>query len=424
MLKYWLWLTTREGLSKRSIKKILMHFPTPREAMFADREAYEQIPELTASERRALEDKDLRLPESILETCEKENIHILTYHDAAYPERLAQLADAPAVLYWKGRLPAFDSLPAVGVVGTRQATAYGLQNAKRLGYQIGEAGGVVVSGMAKGIDALATQGCLSAGQLAVGVLGCGVDIVYPWENKSLFRDMEDHGCLISEFTPGSPPTGTNFPIRNRIISGLSLGVLVVEAPEKSGAMITARLALDQGRDVFAVPGPIDSEAFVGSNSLIQQGAKLVTSGWDVLEEYVHLFPDRLSPGEHGREMQLSARELEDSGGGVGAGKTGRNSGASGRKNGDAPASFDKKDIDKQKNTPYSGLESVITELTADERALAYHLLDGPLQADELAERTGLPAGRVMAAMTLLQIRGAARQMSGKVFALTDSADET
>ena len=420
MLKYWVWLSELEDLSNRGKLRVLNHFGSPKAALFADSEEYARIPGLREPERRALENKNLARAEEILDACADLGIQILTVTDASYPERLRQLEDAPALLYWKGRLPTFDSLPVIGVVGTRRATAYGLQTARRMGYQLAQSGGVVVSGMAKGVDAMATQGCLSAGQPAVGVLGCGLDVIYPRENRSLFRDMEERGCLISEYPPGTPPLGAHFPVRNRIISGLSLGVLVVEAPLRSGSLITARLANEQGRDVFAIPGTIDTDAFTGSNGLIQSGAKLVTTGWDILSEYQHLFPN-LRPATLGTKTgppvtagRASASSVKpDRTGKTSAGKTaGRRT-----KKEKAAAGSDKKGIDNPKNKPYSDLESVMTELSADERAIVFYLLEGPKQADELSAVTGLAASRVLAAMTMLQVRGLAEQRAGKVLAL-------
>ena len=420
MLKYWVWLSELEELSNRGKLQVLNQFGSPKAAMFAGPEEYAQVPGLRETERKALENKNLARAQEILDTCANLGIQILTYTDAGYPERLRQLEDAPALLYWKGRLPDFESLPVIGVVGTRKATAYGLQTARRMGYQLAQSGGVVVSGMAKGVDAMATQGCLSAGQPAIGVLGCGVDVVYPWENRSLFRDMEERGCLLSEYAPGTPPLGVHFPVRNRIISGLSLGVLVVEAPVRSGSLITARLANEQGRDVFAVPGTIDTGAFTGSHGLIQSGAKLVTTGWDILSEYQHLFPN-LRPATLGTrtgppmEAQSSASRSEkpDKTGKKSAGKTA----GSRTKKTKAAAGSDKKGIDNPKNKPYSDLESVMAELSADERAIVFYLLEGPKQADELSAATDLPASRVLAAMTMLQVRGLAEQRAGKVLAL-------
>ena len=267
MLIHWIWLAHRPGVSDRMKVRLLQHFREPEDIYFADGEAYRHVEGMTAEAAEGLKDKNLTAAEDILESCRREGLHILTFQDAAYPSKLKNIADPPILLYYKGQLPDLDALPVIGVVGTRKASAYGMQTAKRMGYQIGKCGGIVVSGMAYGIDGMAMSGALTAGQITVGVLGCGADIVYPLSNRALFRDVQQYGCILSEFAPGTQPARWTFPKRNRIISGLSDGVLLVEAPEGSGALITARRALEQGRDVFVVPGNIDQPGFVGSNQL-------------------------------------------------------------------------------------------------------------------------------------------------------------
>lgn len=297
MLVHWIWLAHRPGVNDRMKAALLRHFQDPEDIFYADSGAFGHIDGLTAEAVESLQDKNLAPAEEILEACGRTKLHVLTFRDAAYPVRLRNIADPPVVLYYKGRLPELDALPVIGIVGTRKASAYGLTTAKRMGYQIGKCGGIVVSGMAYGIDGMAMAGALTAGQKTVGVLGCGADIVYPLSNKALFKDVEEYGCILSEFPPGYPPGKWTFPRRNRIISGLSNGVLVIEAPEKSGALITARMAAEQGRDVFVVPGNIDQPGFVGSNRLLRDGAIMVSSGWEVLSEYEGLYPDKLHRDE-------------------------------------------------------------------------------------------------------------------------------
>ncbi len=237
MLIHWIWLATRPDLPDRVKAALLERFYDAEDLYFADSAAFE---DLSPEARASLGDKDLKEAQKILDACMKRGIGILSFRDAGYPARLKNIADPPVVLYYKGRLPDFDGLPLIGVVGTRRASAYGLTVAKRMGYQIAACGGVVVSGMAFGIDGVAMAAALTAGMPVVGVLGCGADIVYPPSNRALFADTEKNGCILTEFPPGTPPGKWNFPRRNRIISGLSCGVLVVEAPERSGALITAR----------------------------------------------------------------------------------------------------------------------------------------------------------------------------------------
>ena len=317
MLIHWIWLAHRPGVNDRMKVRLLQHFRDPEDIYFADGEIYRHVEGMTGEAAKSLEDKDLTSAEAALEACRREGLHLLTFQDAAYPSRLKNIPDPPILLYYKGQLPDLDGLPVIGVVGTRKASAYGMQTAKRMGYQIARCGGIVVSGMAYGIDGMAMSGALTAGQTTVGVLGCGADIVYPLSNRALFKDVESYGCILSEFAPGTQPAKWTFPKRNRIISGLSCGVLVVEAPEGSGALITANHALEQGRDVFVVPGNIDQPGFVGSHRLLRDGATLVSSGWDILSEYEALYPDKIHREEaashqcaYPEELEISAREAE------------------------------------------------------------------------------------------------------------------
>ncbi|MEI3089308.1 MAG: DNA-processing protein DprA [Oscillospiraceae bacterium] len=179
-----------------------------------------------------LEDKDLTEPRRILSECHRKSIHILTWQDAAYPARLRSIDDPPLLLYYQGTLPDIDAEPVIAMVGTRHASLYGLQQGKMLGYQMGRLGAIVASGGADGVDTVCLTGALTAGGPVIAVLGCGVDVAYPAKNRGLFEDIRYHGCLISEFPPGTPPYPDNFPVRNRILSGISVGVVVVEAPRK------------------------------------------------------------------------------------------------------------------------------------------------------------------------------------------------
>jgi len=218
-----------------------------------------------------------------MEKLGKYGVKVLTFHDPDYPARLKEIYDYPPVLYIRGTLLPQDEW-CLAVVGTRRATVYGRQAAEELATDLARNKITIVSGLARGIDSVAHQSALAAGGRTIAVFGCGLDIVYPAENATLARDITRQGALLSEFPLGTRPRADNFPRRNRILSGLSLGVLVVEADDTSGAMITAHLALEQNREVFAVPGSILSPASRGTNHLIQEGAKLVRGYTDILEE--------------------------------------------------------------------------------------------------------------------------------------------
>lgn len=413
MLIHWIWLATRDGLSDREKLAVLEHFREPEDAFFADPGRYGMVPGLSEDARDALKDKNLLPAENVLADCARGKIHILTYRDAAYPARLKNIPDPPLVLYYKGKLPDLDGLPVIGVVGTRKASLYGMTAAKRMGFQIGKCGGVLVSGGASGIDGMAMQGALTAGMPVVGVLGCGVDVVYPQSNKALFADTERFGCLISEFVPGTPPYKWNFPKRNRLISGMSDGVLVVEAPEKSGALITARQAAEQGRDVFVVPGNIDVPTCAGSNALLRDGAIMVSSGWDVVSEYRHLYPGKVykdtAPSKltvYPEEAVQVLREERP------APKVAQKPRIPGKKK-ETDASVDKKVIDNAETSAYSDGGIMPAGLNETERAIVSQLLAGERLVDEVIAGTALPSGRVLAALTLLEVKGIVETLPGR-----------
>ena len=418
MLAHWIWLAHRPGVNDRMKAQLLQHFQDPEDIYYADSEAVTHIEGITEEAAAALQDKDLTAAEEILEACDRAKLHILTYRDAAYPSGLKNIPDPPVVLYYKGQLPDLDALPVIGVVGTRKASAYGMQTAKRMGYQIGKCGGIVVSGMAYGIDGMAMAGALTAGQKVVGVLGCGADIVYPLSNRALFRDVEQYGCILSEFPPGYPPGKWTFPKRNRIISGLSNGVLVIEAPEKSGALITARLAAEQGRDVFAVPGNIDMPSFIGSNRLLRDGAIMVSSGWDVLSEYTALYPDKIHKDNgpsHQRaypdEVSKAASEREQP-----MPKVAQKA-VIPKENANLKKNLEKKSIDKEASTAYSDVNAILPKLSEDERKIVSAIQSGERLVDDVIAETGLTTGKMLASLTMLELKGVLRRLPGKRISL-------
>ena len=418
MLVHWIWLSTRHGLGDYNKKKLLERFGSPENLYAAGEGDLRDVPELTEKTRATLLDRDLRESEQILSRCGSQKIRILTYQDAAYPGRLKNIPDPPMVLYYKGTLPEFDSIPLIGVVGTRSASPYGLTAGKRLGYQIAACGGGVVSGLAAGVDAMAMKGALTAGGCVVGVLGCGADVIYPLCNRALFADMERYGCILTEFAPGTEPAGRNFPRRNRIISGLSCGVLVVEAPEKSGALITARLAADQGRDVFTVPANIDNPAGKGTNQLLKDGAIPVENGWDVMREYVHQYPDRVAKRTGGAQLQASAEEVRQAA--EYAERKPLKVAQKPRKPAESqpPKKVEtKKVIDKRENEPYIDLNEIESSLSEDERVIVRLLASGQKLVDDVIAESGKNAGTVLASLTLLEVKGIVRRLPGRYITL-------
>jgi DNA processing protein len=236
------------------------------------------------------------MAEEIIDWATRENCHILLRGTSPYPSLLNEIHDPPLILYGRGQLEVLH-YPVIAVVGTRRPTFYGLQMAQGMAYDLAKRGIGIVSGLARGIDAAAHRGCLEAGGKTIAVLGCGIDVVYPREHRSLSQQIFAEGLLLSEFVPGTSPAPQNFPVRNRIISGLAWGTMVVEASEYSGSLITARLAMEQNREVFALPGNLTSPQSFGPNYLIKQGAKLVQVWRDVVEELPAEIRQKILAGE-------------------------------------------------------------------------------------------------------------------------------
>jgi len=382
-LKYWLWLTQLRGLRNQTRLALLRHFGTPEDVFYADAGEILLTEGMTREQAAILEDHKLDAANQILADCQRLGFRILTIQDAEYPSRLKNIYDPPCLLYLKGRLPAIDEETAVAVVGTRDCTPYGIASAEKLGYELAGGGAVVVSGLARGIDAAAIHGALRAGGVTVGVVGNGLDVYYPRESRYLYEDVAATGVLMSEYPPGAEPAKSHFPARNRIISGLSVATLVVEAPKRSGALITAETANEQGRDVFAVPGPVDAPTSVGCNRLIQDGAGLVMDAWDILREYEARFPDKL--------RQEGAREVPKTLG------------------------YQARQKEEPKAVPPSvSVSKNDLSLTDDQIALMRVLSDQePAQVDVLIDQTGIPTRRVLSALTLLEMDNFVQQHSGK-----------
>ena len=393
MLKYWLWLTELPGLTNQTRLALLRHFPTPEDVYYADPEEVLLTEGITRAQAELLKNKDLSVADRILADCQRLNIQLLTLQDAAYPGRLKNIYDPPCLLYVKGRLPVFDEEVAVAVVGTRDCTPYGIACAEKLGYGLTCGGAIVVTGLARGVDAAATRGALRAGGITAAVVGNGLDVQYPPESRYLYEDVAAAGVLLSEYPPGSEPLGWHFPVRNRILSGLCLATLVVEAPERSGALITAGTALEQGRELYAVPGPIDAPTSVGCNQLIRDGAGLVSEAWDLLGDFEGRFPDKLRPDEAKHQPSVlgyQARQKEE----------------------------------PKPVPPSVSLSHNELSLTDDQIALLKAMPDQePMLVDDLIELTDLPTRRVLSALTVLEIEHLVKQHSGKRYTRTVTLTE-
>ena len=383
MLKYWIWLAELPELTNQARLALLRHFGTPENAFYADAGEILLTEGITRAQAEALDNKSLAAAERVLEDCRRLGLRILTFQDAEYPNRLRNIYDPPFLLYVRGRLPLVDEEPVITVVGTRTCTPYGETCGEKLGYGLAKGGAVVVSGLARGVDAAATRGALRAGGVPIGVVGGGVDVVYPPEHRYLYEDVAAAGALLSEYPAGTEPDRTHFPVRNRIMAGLAVATVVVEAPLRSGALITANTALEQGRDLFAVPGPIDAPASAGCNRIIRDCGFIVTEARDVLERYAERFPDKLRLEEAREEPETLGYQAR-------------------RERAEAP---------KAAPPPLSVSGSSLTDdQVAQLRALSD---EEPRLVDDLIEETGIPARRVLSALTLLELDGHVTQHTGK-----------
>ena len=359
----WIALNMVPGVGGAHFRRLVNFFGSPGAVLKASLQDLNRIRGLTPAVCQSIVDHRDRLPvERELEIVERRGCKIITIQDESYPANLKAIYDPPQLLYVKSDLLPADSL-ALSIVGTRSATDYGRAVAEQIGSQLAARGVTVISGMAYGIDTAAHTGALNGGGRTIAVMGNGLDVVYPARNLRLLEKIVDSGAAISEFPMGMKPLRNNFPRRNRVLSGMSLGTLVVEAPKRSGALITAGYALNQGREVFAVPGRIDSEASGGTHDLIKQGAKLVESVEDILEE-------------------LPEHALEP---------------------------FTKEDVDIAE-------ERMELQLSDDEKAVWKVTSSSSIHIDDISRQSGLPPYKVSAALVMLELKGLVQQSAGKMFA--------
>ncbi|HXC34000.1 MAG TPA: DNA-processing protein DprA [Verrucomicrobiae bacterium] len=362
----WLSLSLTPGLGSRLTGKLLRHFGSPGDIFRASLKQLEAC-QLPAAPAQAIQNKRMHKDaEAELEQVRKLGCRLLNWDEPEYPQRLLEIYDPPPLLYVKGDASILNR-HAISMVGTRRPTPYGNQVAERLGQDLAARGLVIVSGMARGIDSSAHQGaCRAAHGGAIGVLGTGVDVVYPKENKKLFAEVEKRGALISEFPLGTHPAPENFPVRNRVVAGISLGAVVVQGAQYSGSLITARLAMEFGREVYGVPGNITVDVSFAPNQMIKQGAKLVTSWEDVIEELPTEIRAELFPVE-------------------------------------ATTSAERASLFEGSLSP------------VEKRIFALLGTDETIHVDELVERAELNSSEVLAALCQMEMKGMVRQMPGKQF---------
>ena len=370
--KYWVWLTNLPNITPDKITALLEHFGSITEIYAADPDAYRDVYGIGKREIMSLSYKDLSNAEKIIDRTLTAGARIISFDSPEYPPMLRQISAPPYVLYAKGNTLNWEELFLLGVVGTRLCDERGVEVANSFCHDLARAGVTIVSGMARGIDSLAAKAALRAGAKTVAVLGSGIDIVYPPENKRLMDEIIKNGVVLTEYPPLSKALRHHFPERNRIINGLSRGILVIEAPGRSGSLITAAYAKNSGKDIFSVPGYMADEAWVGSNRLIQRGAKLVLSAADILEEY----PDA--------GLFLPQTDTQP------AKKP-------------TPA-------DIQKSSQYQNLRP-------EEQRIAMLLAEKPLHIDELVRKTNLSVSALNPMLAMMEVMGCIRKQPGNYYKL-------
>lgn len=418
----WLWLSCKCAPGSKYSNIILDAFGGSVEDIFnANENDYLNASRLNNAFVRNLLDKSLDTAKEIYSFCQKEGIGLLFPDSEFYPARLGRITDKPIVLYYKGKLRDLESDLCIAEVGTRTITEYGRQSAYSIAYDLAKSGAVVVSGMAKGIDAMAHRGAIDAGGYTVAVLGNGIERAYPDENLSLMKEIIKNGLVISEFRPFTPPNGYNFPTRNRIISGLSQGTVVIESPASSGALITARIANEQGRDVFAVPGKVGEMNSMGPNQLIKNGSKIVTSAADILLEYQTLYGNKINlnniPSIKSRKysspVALKAASPRPNFSNTSFNEKNKKQ-VIYRSEADIKTG---KDINAQsENGAELCSKRDYNAFPEDQRQILMSFTDKlQMTSDEIAAKTGLPIEKILVALTMLEISGDISALPGGLY---------
>ena len=408
----WTWLSVRLGAASPYLNPLLEHFAAAADVYAADHAALAAVEGLPESVRLRLLDKDTDRAERILEDCRRLGIGVMTYDDPRYPRLLKQIAKPPAVLYFVGKPIDFDRKLGVAVVGTRTMTEYGRDVTYRFGYDLASAGAVIVSGMALGVDGMAAAGSLDAQMPTAVVLGSGLDVVYPKMHTKLYKCILRDGFAVSEYPPGAEPDARNFPQRNRIISGLARCVLVTECPETSGALITAREALAEGKPLFAVPGAITMPGSAGTNELIKSGsAKMVTSPTDILDLFEPAHFPELDASAVGA-MNYNAAKAESTY--AVSTKTSKVAWAKVRRKKPESAPDDSPDTVRESSAP-KVTETFVPMSETEKKIYACIPEEGQVSVDLIASGSGAPVPDVLTALLALTCKGVVRQLPGNFY---------
>ncbi len=413
-IRYWVWLS-QLNISPKARAAVMRMFETPEAAFRSKEGSFRKKKGISSQEAELLEARSMTAADVVLAQCDEQEIAVLPYDAPEFPERLRQIAVPPAVLYVKGMLPSLDLLPAISVIGTRKASPYGIKMGERLAYEISRCGGTVVSLLTSGVDEAAARGALRSGRPCIGVLGtpheqCRLEIA-----GELLRS----GALISEYPPGKECSRHFFRERNRIAAGLSDGVVVVEAPEKSGTRLFVNDAIDQGKDIFAIPGNVDAENAAGTLALLKDGAKLVTCGAEVMEEYLLRYPDCIDLNPEPEEATETAAEEPGDPAEAGGSQPERGEPKTASGSVDAAASSETPEAEAAKQA----LRERLSQLTEDQLKIISAIDPGSTHIDDITDRTGLSTSRVLAQLTVLEIKGFVRREAGRRFALNITVEK-
>lgn len=367
--KYAIWLTKLLGYGNQKGKQLINTYGSARGVFDLKASEIESISYLTQQQKAALRNKDLDYANGVILDCMHQNISVYCYGEEGYPDCLSVIYAPPLVLYEKGHHYDYDIAPTFAVVGTRNLTEYGRRTAYDFAKDLAKSGMIIVSGMAKGCDAQAHFGALKAGQPTIAVLGTGVDVVYPKKNQELYEYICSYGAVLSEYPPGTRPTPYSFPQRNRIISAISMGTLVVEGDLDSGSLLTADHANNQGKDVFVIPNNIYAENSRGTNQLLKEFALVAVCANDIVERYIEHFPEYLYQEA------------------------------------------------KKHTVSHEKYLQALAELSQEEKILLEQITEKPRYVDELVRRSGLPVGKVNGLLTLLMMKDIIYSVPGNAYAL-------
>ena len=404
---YYVWLQQVLGYGSAKIRTILNSFNNVKEFYNSDYNSKRMLGCFTETELKRLEDTSLDNANTIIENCKKLNYNILMYNTSGYPNCLCEIYNPPVVLYVKGNMPNIDDNLSIGIVGTRSASRQGIRTAFTFAANLSKVGAIVVSGGALGVDCSAHRGALQSKGSTICVLGCGIDYNYLSSNAQMRNLITQDGAVISEYPPKTPPLGRNFPMRNRIISGLCNGLVVIEAGEKSGSLITANLAIEQNRDVFAVPGEISNTHQLGTNLLIKQGAKFTTDVKDILEEYEDLYTPYVELKEN--NIDDYEEEIEK------VPYVTRKENIVKSKKETVKKTSNKKIDDFDKDINVNNNVEIPDDISDDARKVYDVLSEMPVHTDEIATKTNLAIKNVLISLTELELNGLIKSYSGRRF---------